>query len=31
MSRMNISMIKLQGHGDYKTQKSSYFGRGKEL
>ena len=22
---MNISMIKLQGHGDYKTQKSSYF------
>ena len=26
MSRMNISMIKLQGHGDYKTKKSSYFG-----
>ena len=23
---MTISMMKLQGHGDYKTQKSIYFG-----
>lgn len=31
MSGMNISMVKLQGHGDYKTQKSSYFGEGEGI